>query len=442
MAIELIEQDGMLRFSGRSVFPSRDKNALLRPRDKMLHLFGVVLELYPNEKQAEFFRRCCGCARVVHNDFISRNLDIYHNQHRKLSVSEYKKVFLPNLKKERPYLTEVDKFALEAGIENAETAFHNFFSGRAKYPKFASKSRPSGNRYTTKETNGNIAIGMYDGSPCVKLPKAGYVSFAMPKGCTFSNIVPIGARITKATISLKNDRWFVSLALETIIDLVHPIRSLARSEILAGDAGIKEFLIYGGETAENTVHVENPRWIRVHEKRLRRFQKQMSRRQYDCKTHKGSRNWQKAKKKVAKEQLKIANQRKDFQHKLSRKIADSCVVFLKEDLNIKGMMKNHRLSKEIVSVGWGGFFEKLKYKLERKGGAVISVGRFFASSQICSCCGAKNPDVKDLSVRKWTCPECGAIHDRDINAKQNIWREGVSLMESQDYIIYDNSITA
>lgn len=135
---------------------------------------------------------------------------------------------------------------------------------------------------------------------------------------------------------------------------------------LSADMGLKNFAVIGDK--ESFLKIRNPRWIRVHERRLRRFQKALSRKQYDCKTHTGSKNWYKAKKKVAKERRKTANQRKDFQHKLSRCIADSCKIFVCEDLNIKGMMKNRHLSKTVASVGWYGFFQKVKYKLERTGG--------------------------------------------------------------------------
>ena len=139
-----------------------------------------------------------------------------------------------------------------------------------------------------------------------------------------------------------------------------------------------------------------------------------------------------AKKKVTKEQRKTADQRKDFQHKLSRCIADSCRVFVCEDLNIKGMMKNRHLSKAVASVGWYGFFQKVKYKLERTGGRFLQVSRWFPSSQTCSCCGYKNIDVRNLTVREWTCPECGSCHDRDGNAQQMILKEGIRLLKEMD----------
>lgn len=440
MALTITVDQEAFHFSGRSLQPTKEKNQLLEPFKKQLHLYGLVLELLPYPEQVSFLCRSFGCARIAHNDYIQAHNQVYQNERRSLSVSEYKKEFLPTLKELRPYLTEVDKFALESAIEHADKAFQNFFEGRARYPRFVSKKKPNGNRYTTKLTNNNISVEICDGKPCIKLPKVGHIPFILPKGKMLDDILPGGVRITKATVSKKNDRFFVSLSMESIIDQIVSPGQISVRDILAGDAGLKEFLIYGD--MDHSVHVENPRFIRLHERRLRRFQKMMSRRQYDSKTHTGSKNWEKAKALVAKEQLKTANQRKDFQHKLSRKIADSCQVFVCEDLNIRGMMKNHHLAKSVASVGWYGFFEKLSYKLEQKGGFVLKVDRFFASSQTCSKCGYKNPETKDLSVRSWTCPSCGTVHDRDENAKQNLLLEGIRLLTEQGICITDSNIPA
>lgn len=189
--------------------------------------------------------------------------------------------------------------------------------------------------------------------------------------------------------------------------------------------GIARFATIGN--AEEMETVENPRWIRLHAKRLRRLQKALSRKRYDKKSHTGSKNWEKARRRVAAEQRKCANQRKDFQHKLSRKIADACTVFVCEDLNIRGMVKNRHLSKEISSAGWGRFLTYVRYKLERKGGIFLKAGRFYASSKICSICGKKYEALK-LSDRSWRCPECGEIHDRDENAVSNLLKEGRRLL--------------
>ena len=192
--------------------------------------------------------------------------------------------------------------------------------------------------------------------------------------------------------------------------------------------GLARFCTYGNGGQEYE-RIDNPRWITMHEKRLRRFQKALSRKQYDQKEHQGSSNWIKAKNRVAREQRKIANQRKDFAHKLSRKIADSCDVFVCEDLSIRGMIKNRHLSKQISSVGWGQFLTFVKYKVERNGGIFLKVDRFFPSSKLCSC-GYKNDDLKP-GDRYWTCPKCHKLHDRDDNAVDNLRTEGIRLLKEK-----------
>lgn len=203
------------------------------------------------------------------------------------------------------------------------------------------------------------------------------------------------------------------------------ITNISKDQIFACDVGISRFCTYGDWNS--TKYVENPRWIKTHAKRLRRFQKSLSRKQYDKDTHTGSKNYFKAKEKVAKEHRKIKNQRKDFHHKLSKKIAAECDAFVCETLNIQGMVKNHRLAKEISSCGWGQFLNFVKYKMERKGGTFLKVDRFFPSSQLCSFCGYQNREL-ELHDRQWVCSICGAVHDRDKNAKQNMLLEGYRLL--------------
>ena len=193
------------------------------------------------------------------------------------------------------------------------------------------------------------------------------------------------------------------------------------------DMGIKSFGVLGNENY--TKEIENPRWIRIHQKRLRRLQKSLSRKQYDVSTHQGSKNYEKVKLKINKEHRKIKNQRLDFQHKLSKEIVNKCDVFICEDLNIKGLLSNHKLAKEISSCGWSLFLNLVKYKLERKGGIFLQVDKFFASSKICYHCGHKNVNLK-LKDRVWECPQCKTKLDRDENAKNNLFKEGIRLLET------------
>lgn len=428
MAVTATKVNGQFRFSGRAINITQAKNKALEPYNCIVHDYGITLELLPDDAQKRALAQQIGNARFMRNHYLSDRKDYYKATKKTLSVNEYKSKYLPQLKKDFPFLQESDKFALEAALEHVDAGYKNFFAGRAKLPKYASKWKPAGNSYTTKYTNGNIAILEENGLPYVKLPKVGKIRFVLPKGQTIASLIPDGTAILSAVVRREANHHTVSLQLEAVIPKPEQLMELHVRNILAADMGIKRFSIIGGQGWEE--EVENPRWIRLHARRLRRLQQSLSRKQYDKKTHKGSKNWEKAKKRVAAEQRKVKNQRKDFQHKLSRKIADQYSAFLCEDLNIKGMVKNRKLAKEISSASWGQFFTMVKYKLQRQGKWFVQVDRWYPSSQTCSCCGYKNPEVKDLSVRAWACPKCGAYHDRDVNAKDNIFARGVKDLQA------------
>ena len=234
----------------------------------------------------------------------------------------------------------------------------------------------------------------------------------------------------------------VRLSTNEIIVIDKPVfpTVINAREIISVDLGLKEFGVFGN--LEESIPVPNPRWIQVHAKRLRRFQQSLSRKQYDHKTHTGSKNWEKARAKVAKEQRKIADQRRDFHHKLSRAITDNCVAFICEDLAVKNMMKSRHLSKSIASVVWSQFLSMVQYKMERAGKYFIKISRWYPSSQTCGCCGYKNTDVKDLGVRKWKCPKCGTWHDRALNAQQNIYKSGAKMLQDEGIQIVGLPVTS
>ena len=431
------QADGTFEFhGGKGGFNIiKQKNKALEPYGKCIHNYGVLLELIPGDKQSAINQQI-GNARVVHNDYLSKREEYYKETKKTLTVLQYKKEYLPALKKEKEYLNDTDKFVYENACRNVDDAYNRFFKGLSGFPKYVSRTKPNGNSFTTNFTNNNIELKMIDGIPYVKLPKVGCVRFILPKGKILTDIQPHGVTIKAATVSMEPDGSYrIALRMESVIDKpVFPTVINAR-EIISVDLGLKEFGVFGN--LEESIPVPNPRWIQVHEKRLRRFQQSLSRKQYDHKTHTGSNNWEKTRAKIAKEQRKIADQRRDFHHKLSRAITDNCVAFICEDLAVKNMMKSRHLSKSIASVGWSQFLTMVQYKMERAGKYFRKISRWYPSSQTCGCCGYKNTDVKDLGVRKWICPKCGTWHDRDINAQQNIYKIGTKMLQDEGIQIID-----
>ena len=436
------QADGTFEFhGGKGGFNIiKQKNKALEPYGKCIHNYGVLLELIPEDKQAAINQQI-GNARVVHNDYLSKREEYYKETKKALTVSQYKKEYLPALKKEKEYLNDTDKFVYENACRNVDDAYNRFFNGLSGFPKYASKTKSNGNSFTTNFTNNNLELKMIDGIPYVKLPKVGCVRFILPKGKILTDIQPHGVTIKAATVSREPDGSYrIALRMESVIDKpVFPTVINARA-IISVDLGLKEFGVFGN--LEESIPVPNPRWIQVHAKRLRRLQQSLSRKQYDHKTHTGSKNWEKARAKVAKEQRKIADQRRDFHHKLSRAITDNCVAFICEDLAVKNMMKSRHLSKSIASVGWSQFLTMVQYKMERAGKYFRKISRWYPSSQTCGCCGYKNTDVKDLGVRKWKCPKCGTWHDRDVNAQQNIYKIGAKLLHDEGIQIVGLPVTS
>ncbi|WP_368214121.1 RNA-guided endonuclease InsQ/TnpB family protein, partial [Blautia sp. RTP21359st1_E11_RTP21359_211015] len=314
------QADGTFKFhGGKGGFNIiKQKNKALESYGKCIHNYGVLLELIPGDKQTAINQQI-GNARVVHNDYLSKREEYYKETKKALTVSQYKKEYLPALKEGKEYLKDTDKFVYENACRNVDDAYNRFLKGLSGFPKYASRTKPNGNSFTTNFTTNNIELKMIDGIPHVKLPKIGNVRFILPKGKILTDIQPHGVTIKAATVSREPDGSYrIALRMESVIDKpVFPTVINAR-EIISVDLGLKEFGVFGN--LEESIPVSNPRWIKIHAKRLRRFQQSLSRKQYDHKTHTGSKNWEKARAKVAKEQRKIADQRRDFHHKLSRAI--------------------------------------------------------------------------------------------------------------------------
>ena len=280
-----------------------------------------------------------------------------------------------------------------------DSAYQKFFKEHAGYPKFKSK-HDNHKSYTTNFTNGNIAVDFETGK--IKLPKLRTVKTKLHREFT--------GKIKSVTVSqVPSGKYYVSILVET------EHKELAHTKDSIGiDLGIKDLCI----TSNGKIY-KNPKIIRKYERQLTKLQRQLSHKE------KRSNNYYKTKKKIALYHEKIANTRKDYLHKISHRIISENQVIVSENLQIKNMVKNHHLAKAISDVSWYELTRQLEYKATWNGRKYIKIDTFYASSQLCSVCGYQNPDIKDLSVRTWICPECGAEHDRDINAAKNILADGL-----------------
>lgn len=359
---------------------------------------GVIFRAYPNKAQQELINKTLGCYRLVYN----KGLAFRNEKYAKGEKVGYNQTsaMLTAMKKEEKYafLNEVDSVALQQALRNLDNAFIRFFEKKANHPVFKSKHHYQLS-YRTVNQNNKIRI---EGNR-IRLPKLGFLK--IKQSMTVGHINNVTVRKTAT------GKYFV------ILNVDFEPEKKEKSENSTGiDVGLKSFY-----TDSNGNVVKNPKYFEKSQKKLKREQRKLSRKK------KNSKNKEKQRKRVARVHEKIANQRNDFIHKITTKLVNENQVIVVEDLNIKGLLKNHKLARAISSVSWSKFFDALEYKAEWYGRKLIKVPTMYPSSQTCSKCGYKNPLVKNLSVREWECPCCHTKHDRDLNASVNILNKGLSL---------------
>ena len=365
------------------------------------------LRIYPTDSQRELIEKTFGCTRYIYNNFLAERKNKYEESKTKVHVYEQLKE-LTDLKREKEWLREIDSCALQACVYNLDDAFQKFFKGNG-YPRFTVKGKHesfrTNNTLSTYKNKKYETIRVDFNKRIITLPKLKEVKF---RG--YRTTKEIVGKIKSATISKDAIKYFVSI----LVEVPFVKYSLNPTSIVGLDLGIKDFIVTSnGEKLKNEV--------KINEKRLKGLQKWLSR----CKP--GSKNRYKVKLKIQRLYLKIRNARKHMIYKLANNILKENDVVAVESLDVKSMYQVHKVAKHLKNIPIREFIRVLKYKSNWLGKKVIEINKYYPSSQCCNRCDYKNEEVKDLIVRKWTCPRCGLIHDRDINASINIMFEGLKI---------------
>lgn len=370
----------------------------------ILRAFKVQLDV--NNKQQTLLLQHIGCARWAYNWALAKKKESFDKKEKIPNAIELHRELNKLKQTDFPWFYESSKSGPQNALRDCDKAFQNFFTrckkkvkGKKGFPKFKSKK----NEKQSFRLDGAISVE----SDCIKLPRIGKLKL------TEEDYIPIDCKILSATVSKRAGKWFVSVQVETP-DIEH---SDAKNEVVGIDLGIKNLA-----TCSDGSTYENPKALKRNLKRLKRKQKQLS------KKKKGSKNYGKAKQKLAKLHYHISNIRKDCLHKVTSKIIQKANVIVLEDLKVSNMMKNHCLAQVISDVGLHEFRRQIEYKAKWNGRKVVFADTFFASSKTCSCCGWKNSDLK-LTDRIFKCKICDMKIDRDYNASLNlkqIYRESSS----------------
>lgn len=350
--------------------------------------------IYPNNEQKVFFAKCFGCARFFYNKSLSDMNEIYK------STGKFKNITPASYKEDYPFLKEVDSLALSNAQLNRNTAFKGFFSHKTGFPKF--KSKRNDQSYTT---NNQGSVKFSNNDRYITIPKCSRIRIKKHRD--------FYGDIKSITVSMTTDnKYYISLLVE---EENKPLKE--SNKIIGLDLGIKDLIV-----DSNGHKYKNHKYLTKSLNKLTKEQRKLS------KMVKGSNNRNKQRIKVARLHKHIQNQRNDYLHKLSKKIIDENQIICIESLLVKEMMNDSKLARNISDVSWYRLVSMLLYKADWYNRKVIKVPSTYPSSQFCSKCSYKNSITRDLTIRKWTCPKCGSIHDRDINAAKNILSKGIEIL--------------
>lgn len=372
---------------------------------------ALKMRIYPNEEQALKIDKTIGSCRYIYNHMLARNKKVYVRRNEHLSYYDMQNL-LPIMKNYLPWLKEADSQALNYTCRQIDTAYKNFFAKRTGFPKFKSK-RTNRQSYTTTH---KTTIDYDPNERKVKLPFLGW----MP--CSDNRILK-NFDFKQATISKKNGKYYASITYSTE-KTIYPI-IVSENQALGLDYKSDGLYVDSNGNVANMPH-----WFRLSQSKLKKEQRKLRNKVGSKKGELKSHNYLKQLQKVRNLYEHITNQRIDYLHKKSTRLANQYNAILIEDLNVKAIAnKSFGNGKATLDNGWGIFTIMLAYKMAERGKYLQKIDRWYPSSQTCNICGCVNKNLKDLSIRKRTCPQCGTEHNRDINAAINIKKEGLRLLE-------------
>ena len=378
---------------------------------------GLNIRIYPNVRQTRFIERTFGCTRFVYNKVLGMKKELWE---------DYRLSFNPkikSLKEEWHFLKTVSAQSICNSYNDCMNSFKNFFNAKSgktnnqqNFPKFKKKGKCRdsfriGCTYPSKLKEPNTGDIRIINRNHIKIPSLGIVQFANYNDLDWKSV-----HINNITISKSHcGNYYASICVE----MEETEYKEPKFYVTGFDLGLKDFAIFDDGTV-----IENPKYYRKTENKLAKEQRKLSKCIF------GSKGYKKQKLKVAKLHEKVKNQRKDFQHKISTRIVNENQVIVSEDLNVKGMLKNHNLAKSIQDASFSSFCNMIKYKSEQKHRIYLKLDRFFPSSKLCHHCGYKYTGLK-LDERFWICPICGEKLDRDENAAINILNEGLRILKEK-----------